>query len=358
MTRAYNFSPGPALLPDVVLAEAQASFCEYADWRTSVMEISHRSRQFMQVYDETEALLRDLLHIGEDYAVLFLAGGATGQTAAVPLNLTGNNDTAAYIISGYWSRRAAAEAARFCRVEIIADSGNNNDTALPDLPQQPADPAAYLHIVDNETVNGVEYPAPPVTTLPLVADMSSNLTTRAVDINRFGLIYACAQKNLGIAGITVVIVRRALVAPQSRLPSVWDYQKQWTAQSMVNTPPTFSLYMLGRVLNWLNKQGGVTAAEEHCRARARLLYEFLDSSGFYQAAVTAPASRSRVNVPFFLTAPALTADFLAGAEAHGLLGLKGHRVLGGARASLYNSMPLAGVAALVDYMRDFAQRRG
>ena len=339
------------------MAEAQASFYEYADWRTSVMEVSHRSRQFMQIYEQSEALLCDLLHISDAYAVLFLAGGATGQAAAVPLNLTGNNDLAAYAVSGHWSRRAAAEAGRFCRVVVVADSADTKDTELPVLPAHlPA--AAYLHIVDNETVNGMEYPAPPETELPLVADMSSNLATRAMDIEKYGLIYASAQKNLGIAGVTVVIVRRTLVSPQPHLPSVWDYQKQWAERSMFNTPPTFPLYLLSCVLNWLKKQGGVAAAEARCLARARLLYDFLDNSDFYQAAVSAPASRSRVNVPFFLAEPALTADFLAGAEAHELLGLKGHRVLGGARASLYNSMPLAGVAALVDYMREFEKRRG
>lgn len=357
MTRAYNFSAGPAALPDAVLYEAQAELCEYRDWRASVMEVSHRSAGFMQVQAEAEALLRELLHIGSEYAVLFLAGGARGQTAAVPLNLAAAQQTAAYVISGHWSRLAAAEAQRFCRVHIAGDNGDTNHTTLPaelDVPEQ----AAYVHIAENETVHGVEYATLPQVAVPLVADLTSNIATRSLRISDYGLIYAGAQKNLGIAGVTVVIVRRDLPRPQAHTPLVWDYLKQAEAGSMCNTPPTFPIYLLGRVLAWTKQQGGLAQMEKDSHAKAELLYGCLDASAFYRAAVQDVACRSRVNVPFFLAEERLTADFLSGAQARGLLGLAGHKAVGGIRASLYNSMPLAGVAALVEYLREFECERG
>lgn len=373
MSRAYNFSPGPAALPAAVLAEAQAEFCEYADWRASVMEVSHRSAGFMALYEQAQALLRELLQIPDDYAVLFLTGGATGQAAALPLNLTAadkhdKGGGAAYLISGYWSQRAADEARRFCQVHIIGDSAAADYKTLPAVEELPAS-AAYLHYADNETVHGVEFPAPLVlpslssspAPLPLAADMSSNIATRALNIGDYGVIYAGAQKNLGIAGVTVVIVKKSLLQRARKrgdIPRVWDYQQQWQADSMLNTPPTFQIYLLGRVLNWLKQQGGVAAMEKAHREKSALLYAALDAGDFYIPYVRDAASRSRINIPFFLAEEKLTAAFLAGAQAAGLLGLKGHKALGGIRASLYNSMPLAGARALVDYMREFERTRG
>lgn len=357
MTRAYNFSAGPAGLPDTVIYQAQAEFSEYRDWRASVAEVSHRSAGFIELKRQTDALLRELLGISEEYAVLYLAGGATGQAAAVPLNLTGDCSAAAYIISGHWSRRAADEARQFCEVHIAGDSADSNYTTLPAELNIPAS-AAYLHLAENETVHGVEYPALPPSPLPIVADLSSNIATRVINVNDYGLIYAGAQKNLGIAGLTLVIVKKSLLRLQASLPSVWDYQKQWQSDSMYNTPPTFQIYLLGVMLHWLQQQGGVAQIEQLNRSKAQLLYDCLDAGDFYVTSVQDGHSRSRINVPFFLADEKLTADFLAGAEENGLLGLKGHKALGGIRASLYNSMPLAGVAALVEYMREFERVRG
>ena len=357
MSRAYNFSAGPAALPDAVLLEMQAELCEFRDWRTSVMEVSHRSEGFMQVQAEAEALLRELLGIGDDYAVLFLAGGARGQTAAVPLNLAAEGETAAYVVSGHWSRLAAEEGRRFCRVHIAGDSGDTNYTTLPAQLDIPPD-AAYVHFAENETVHGVEYAAPPQVAPPLVADVTSNIATRRIKISDYGLIYAGAQKNLGIAGVTVVVVRRDLPRPQPHTPLVWDYAAQARKNSMCNTPPTFAIYALGRVLAWMQRQGGIAQMEADSRARAEMLYGALDATEFYRTPVQDASCRSRVNVPFFLAEEGLTADFLAGAEARGLLGLAGHKALGGIRAALYNSMPLAGAAALVEYLREFERERG
>ena len=357
MSRTYNFCPGPAALPDAVIYQAQAELPELGDCRASVMEISHRSAAFLNIYQQTDARLREVMNISDDYAVLFLAGGATGQAAAVPLNLTAHNQHAAYIISGHWSRRAAEEARRYCQVTIAGDSAAQQYTTLPTELTIPAD-AAYLHIAENETVHGVEYANLPTTTLPLVADLSSNIATRVINVNDYGLIYAGAQKNLGIAGVTLVIVRRELIHPQAQTPSVWDYQKQEKSTSMYNTPPTFQIYLMGLMLDWIKQQGGVAAMEKINSQKSRLLYDYLDSTDFYLTPVNSRHCRSRINIPFLLAEESLTADFLAGCAESGLLGLAGHKVVGGVRASLYNSMPLAGVAALVEYMRLFEQQRG
>lgn len=368
MARAYNFSPGPATLPEAVLYEMQAELLEYQNWRASVMEVSHRGEGFLGMARAAEATLRELMDIGEEYAVLFLAGGARGQAAAVPLNLAADGATAAYAISGHWSRLAAEEGGRFCRVHIAGDSGEVGDnegsgdsgdaryTRLPEALDIPAD-AAYLHIAENETVHGVEYPALPHSPVPIVADLTSNILTRRINVADYGLIYASAQKNLGAAGVTVVIVRRDLPRPQARAPLVWDYLKQAKVDSMCNTPPTFQIYLLGRMLAWVAQQGGVAAMEKASRAKAALLYDYLDGSDFYLTPVRDAACRSRMNVPFFLADEKLTAEFLSGAEAHGLIGLKGHAAVGGIRASLYNGMSLAGVAALVEYLREFERVR-
>ena len=356
MSRAYNFSPGPAGVADEVMQAVQAEFCEYGSSRASIAELSHRGEAFMAIAKEAEALLRELLAVPDDYIVLFLSGGATGQGAAVPLNLLGDKRQAAYAITGHWSKRMATEAERYCAVHIAADTGDSNYTQLPAVWDIPAD-AAYLHYVSNETVHGVEFFTPPDTALPLVADMSSNILSRRICAADYAVIYAGAQKNIGIAGVTVVIVNPAVVVPHKTTPSVWNYAKQAQAQSMYNTPPVFQVYLTMQVLRWVKQQGGILAMEEKTEQKARLLYDCLDNSNFYQTPV-APACRSRNNVPFFLPEVRLTSDFLAGAEAQGMIGLKGHKVLGGCRASLYNAMPFAGVCALTEYMREFERLYG
>ena len=343
------------MLPDEVMQTAQRDFCEYADFRASVMEISHRSAAFLRIYRETEALLRELMQIPSHYWVLFLGGGATGQAAAVPMNLTGNNAQTAYAITGHWSRRAAAEARKYCTVHVAADTSDSNHTTLPHSLDVPAD-AAYLHIASNETIHGVEFPDAPVATAPLVADMSSNILSRQIHVADYALIYASAQKNLAPSGVTVVIVNPDVVRPQPQTPVVWDYRQQQERESMYNTPPTFQLYMVGLCLKWVKQQGGVGMMEKQNRAKAALIYDCLDASDFYTTPVTGNC-RSIVNIPFSLPTDALTDSFLQGAEKRGLLGLKGHRALGGCRASLYNAMPVAGAQELADYLREFEASR-
>lgn len=355
MTRAYNFSPGPAMLPDEVMQTAQREFCEYADLRASVMEISHRSDAFLRIRRESESLLRELMDIPPHYWTLFLSGGATGQAAAAAMNLTGDAKAcAAYVITGHWSRRAAAEAEKYCNVHIAADTAADGHTTLPAALDIPPD-AVYAHIASNETIHGVQFPAAPDVPAPLVADLSSDILARRINVSDYALIYAAAQKNLGPAGVTAVIVRPDMVRPQPQTPAVWDYRLQQEKDSMLNTPPTFQLYMAGLYLQWMKRQGGVDEMEKRNRAKAALIYDCLDNSDFYKTRVAGDC-RSIVNIPFSLPTDALTTSFLRGAEQRGLLGLKGHRVLGGCRVSLYNAMPVAGAQALADWMREFEQK--
>jgi phosphoserine aminotransferase len=355
--RAFNFSPGPAVLPLEVLEQAQG---ELLDWRRggmSVMEISHRSTAFMQVAAEAEADLRDLLAIPGNYRVLFLQGGASAQFSLVPLNLAGPQSTVDYINTGHWSHRAIAEAGRYCKVHMAGDAGGNYTRVPPQSELRFSEGAAYAHYTPNETISGVEFGYVPETrNVPLVADMSSSILSRPIDVRKFGLIYAGAQKNIGPAGLTVVIVRDDLVGrAHPATPHVFNYKAVADASSMLNTPPTFAWYMAGLVFKWLKQAGGLTAVGERNHIKARTLYAAIDASQLYANPVAKDA-RSWMNVTFTLKRPELDGEFLSAAADANLHGLKGHRVLGGMRASIYNAMPLAGVEALIAFMREFERR--
>jgi phosphoserine aminotransferase len=359
--RVFNFAAGPAALPLEVLEQVQA---ELTDWQASgmsVLETSHRSKPFMAIAEGAEDALRELLAVPPHYRVLFLQGGATGQFAAVPLNLAQAGGSADYLNTGIWSQRAIEEARRLlATVHVAADEAASGYTTVPDpaalrLSRQ----AAYVHYTPNETIGGVEFPYVPETRgVPLVADMSSSILSRPIEVAKFGLIYAGAQKNIGPAGLTVVIVREDLIdRARHGVPSVWDYRAMAEQRSMRNTPPTFAWYVAGLVFGWIRSQGGLAALAERNRAKAQLLYRAIDESGFYRNRVAA-GCRSRMNVPFTLPRPELEAPFLAEARAAGLANLAGHRLVGGMRASLYNAMPLEGVATLVGFMQDFQRRHG
>ncbi len=357
----YNFSAGPAVLPKAVLQQAQA---ELPDWRgsgMSVMEMSHRGKEYMGIHAQAEADLRELMGIPANYKVLFLQGGATQQFAMVPLNLLHGKGSADYVNTGIWSDKAIAEAKKFCHVNVVADSSDKNCTYVPAFSTWKLDrKAAYVHYTPNETIGGVEFNWVPDTgSVPLVADMSSSILSRPVDVTQFGLIYAGAQKNIGPAGVTVVIVRDDLVGlADQRLPTMLNYKTHAEADSMYNTPPTYGIYVAGLVFQWLKKNGGIAAMEKTNIAKAKVLYDAIDASGgFYKCPVVKP-DRSRMNVPFTLHDAALDGAFLKQAEARGLLQLKGHKLVGGMRASIYNAMPLEGVQALVDFMQGFARSHG
>ena len=356
----YNFSAGPAVLPAPVLARAAAELGNWHGSRMSVMEMSHRGKEFMAIAAKAEADLRTLLTIPANYRVLFLQGGATAQFSFVPLNLLGTHQSADYVHTGEWSKKAIKEARLYGGVNVAASSEDRNFTCVPTPDTWHLDPAAaYVHTCTNETIGGVEYFFTPETgNVPLVADMSSHILSRPIDVSRYGVIYAGAQKNIGPAGLTLVIVRDDLLdraAPTT--PSVFRWKDQAGNDSMLNTPPTWGIYMAGLVFEWLLGQGGLTAIEHHNRTKAELLYDAIDASSLYANPV-AVENRSRMNVPFTLRDEALDADFLKGAEAAGLVQLKGHRSVGGMRASIYNAMPFAGVQALVQYMREFERTRG
>jgi phosphoserine aminotransferase len=361
LVRVFNFAAGPATLPLKVLEEARE---ELADWQgsgASVMEVSHRSKAFVAVAREAEGLLRELLAVPENYKVLFLQGGATGQFAAVPLNLARSDSTVDYLVTGHWSKKALGEAQRFtARASIAADEAASQYTTVPaQAALRLSAGAAYVHYTPNETIGGVEFPYVPETgSVPLVADMSSTILSRPLEVSKFGLIYAGAQKNIGPAGLTVVIVREDLTG-QARpgTPTVWDYRAVAAEGSMLNTPPTFAWYCAGLVFRWLKAQGGLAATAARNRAKAQLLYGAIDSSGFYSNPV-APSCRSWMNVPFTLAEPALDETFVLEARRAGLANLEGHRAVGGMRASLYNAMPLEGVQALVAFMKEFERRHG
>ncbi|HEY6451497.1 MAG TPA: 3-phosphoserine/phosphohydroxythreonine transaminase [Steroidobacteraceae bacterium] len=357
--RVFNFAAGPAALPLEVLERVRD---ELIDWRgggMSVMEISHRSKAFIAVAREAEADLRTLLSIPEHYRVLFLQGGATGQFAAIPMNLAGAEASADYINTGSWSKKAIGEARRYCRVNVAADAAGSRYTSVPAQAEWSLTPgAAYLHYTPNETIGGVEFPFVPQLHAPLVADMSSTILSRPIEIGRFGLIYAGAQKNIGPAGLCVVIVREELLGrARAGTPSIWDFKAMAGEGSMLNTPPTFGWYVAGLVFKWLLGQGGLAVVGQRNRAKAELLYRTIDESGFYHNPVD-KACRSWMNVPFTLARPELDQSFLSEARTAGLTSLEGHRSVGGMRASLYNAMPLEGVTVLTDFMRDFARRHG
>src|SRR5580692_5245407 len=355
--RAFNFSPGPAVLPLPVLEQTQGELLDWHDSGMSVMEISHRGKAFTQVAEEAEADLRELLSVPANYRVLFLQGGASAQFSLVPMNLAAPHSTVDYVNTGHWSHRAMEEAARYCAVHVAGDAGGNYTRVPPQSELRLSDGAAYAHYTPNETISGVEFGYIPETgRVPLVADMSSSILSRPIDVSRFGLIYAGAQKNIGPSGLTVVIVRDDLIGrADPKTPRVFDYKAVADASSMLNTPPTFAWYMAGLVFKWLKSGGGLPAATERNRIKAQTLYAAVDGSRLYENSVARDA-RSRMNVTFTLHRPELDAVFLAEAAAAGLHGLKGHRVLGGMRASLYNAMPLAGVEALCAFMHDFERR--
>jgi len=355
--RPFNFSPGPATLPTEVLEQARD---ELLDWRgngTSVMELSHRSKAFSACAAEAEADLRGLLAIPSNYRVLFMQGGATGQFAIVPMNLAPAGAVADYVNTGHWSRRALAEAQRYCRVNVVADAAASDYRDVPAQAGWQLTPDAfYLHYTPNETIGGVEFPFVPEVSAPLVADMSSTILSRPIDVSRYALIYAGAQKNIGPAGLCVVIVREDLLdRARPVTPAVFNYGLVADDNSMLNTPPTFAWYLAGLVLKWLKRQGGLARMGERNRAKAERLYRAIDSSGFYRNTVARPC-RSWMNVPFTLPRAELDAIFVDEAARAGLLNLKGHRSVGGMRASLYNAMPPEGVEALVGFMDDFARR--
>ncbi|MDO5535838.1 MAG: 3-phosphoserine/phosphohydroxythreonine transaminase [Propionibacteriaceae bacterium] len=357
--RVYNFSAGPATMPLEVLERAQS---ELTDWRgsgMSVMEMSHRSKEFVSIAAEAEARMRSLLAVPDDYEVLFLQGGATGQFAAIPLNLTAPGASAAYVNTGAWSKKAISEAKKYVDVRVIADEKDSSYSTVPaeGTLEVPGD-AAYLHYTLNETIGGVEFPYVPAADVPVVTDASSTILSRPLDVSRFGVVYAGAQKNLGPSGLVVVIVRKDLLGQaRTEVPSALDWTAMAESDSMLNTPPTLAWYLVGLVLEWVEQQGGLPAMAERNKAKADLLYGAIDASGFYSNPVV-PHARSWMNVPFLVPDAALEKPFVAQAEVAGLSGLAGHRSVGGMRASIYNAMPLEGVQALVDFMTDFEKQNG
>jgi phosphoserine aminotransferase len=357
--RVFNFAAGPAVLPEEVLVQARDELLDWNQGGMSVMEISHRSKAFVGIAAEAEADLRELLGVPKNYKVLFLQGGATGQFSFIPMNLARADSVADYINTGQWSKKAISEAKRYCKVNVIADVGGayNDVPAAGALKVSPG--AAYLHYTPNETIGGVEFPYVPASgTVPLVADMSSTILSGPIDVSKFGLIYAGAQKNIGPSGLVLVIVRDDLIGKaQPGTPSVFDYKAMADDNSMLNTPPTFAWYMAGLVFKWLKRQGGLVAMAERNNKKAQLLYSAIDSSGFYKNPVAVHA-RSRMNVPFTLPKPELDKVFLDEAGKVGLKNLEGHRSVGGMRASIYNAMPVAGVEALVAFMREFQRQHG
>ena len=355
--RAYNFSPGPAVLPLEVLEEARGELTDWGGSGMSVMEVSHRGKAFVEVASQAEADLRELMSIPPNYKVLFMQGGASAQFSLVPMNLAARDSTADYLNTGHWSQRGITEAARYCMVHIAGDSGGSYTRVPPQAELRFSGRAAYVHYTPNETISGVEFGYVPETQgVPLVADMSSSILSRPVDVTRFGMIYAGAQKNIGPSGLTVVIVREELLgSARIETPHVFDYKAIADNQSMLNTPPTFAWYMAGLVFKWLKRAGGVAAIGKRNQAKAAMLYAAIDASRLYENAVAADA-RSWMNVTFKLKDPRLDAAFLAAAGAAGLQGLKGHRIVGGMRASIYNAMPIEGVEKLCAFMRDFEQR--
>ena len=360
MSRVWNFSAGPAALPEEVLRQAQEEMLDWHGTGCSVMEMSHRGKEFTSIIAQAEADLRELMGIPASYKVLFLQGGATLQFAQIPMNLLAGR-SADYIVTGSWSGKAFKEAQRIGNVRCAATTESSAFTRLPGADEIKLDPfAAYLHLCTNETIHGVEISAGRIadTGVPLVADMSSHILSRPIDVARYGVIYGGAQKNIGPAGLTIVIVRDDLLDRALPItPSAFHWKEQAEAESMLNTPPTYAIYIAGLVFEWLLQKGGVAAVERENVAKAKLLYDYLDASGFYTNPVQ-PEDRSRMNVPFKLADEKLDDAFLKGARERGMVQLKGHRSVGGMRASIYNAMPVEGVQALVAYMKDFERERG
>lgn len=356
----YNFSAGPAVLPKVVLEQARDEMMDWHGSSMSVMEMSHRGKEFMGIAAQMEADLRELMGIPANYKVLFLQGGASSQFAMVPMNLLHGKVGMDYLNTGEWSKKAIKEAKRFGVVNVVASSEDKNFSYAPGQDAWKLDPnAAFVHYTPNETIGGVEiFWTPETGDVPLVADMSSTILSRSIDVSQFGLIYAGAQKNIGPAGLTIVIVREDLIGQTvAGTPTMFDYKTHADNESMYNTPPTYAMYVAGLVFQLLKREGGLVEREKRNVAKADLLYNYLDATGFYASPV-ARDNRSRMNIPFTLKDAALDEAFLKGAREYGLLQLKGHRSVGGMRASIYNAMPIEGVAALVNYMKAFEQKNG
>ncbi|MFC1503164.1 3-phosphoserine/phosphohydroxythreonine transaminase [Pseudomonadota bacterium] len=357
MEKVYNFCAGPAMIPAEVLKKVQEELVNWNGLGTSVMEISHRSKEFLAVAQQSEQDLRELLGIPANYHVLFCHGGARGQFAAVPMNLLGDAQTADYMDGGYWAHSAIAEAKKYCvpnAVDITCER-DGKKAILPASEWPLSDDAPFVHFCPNETIDGIEIRDLPDTDKPIVADMSSTILSRPIDVSKYGVIYAGAQKNVGPAGLTIVIVRDDLLGKaKQETPSIFDYKVLFDKESMFNTPPTFAWYLAGEVFKWLKNLGGLEAMQKMNEAKANLLYDFIDSSDFYKNNVHSD-NRSLMNVPFQLKNPELDGKFLEQADAAGLKALQGHRVVGGMRASIYNAMPIEGVQALVDFMQQFEQ---
>ncbi len=358
--RVFNFSAGPAVLPEPVLQKAAAEMLDWHGSGMSVMEMSHRGKEFIAIAAKVEADLRTLLAIPANYKVLFLQGGAIAENAIVPMNLLRGRTVADYVHTGEWSKKSIKEAGKYCTVNIAATAEDKQFTYVPERSSWKLSAnSAYVHVCTNETIGGVEYQwTPEAGDIPVVADMSSHILSRVIDVSKYGVIYGGAQKNMGPAGLTLVIVRDDLLDRALPItPSAFHWQEQAAAESMLNTPPTYAVYIAGLVFEWLLSQGGLAAIEKQNIAKARLLYETIDQSGIYRNSVR-KEDRSRMNVVFRLPDEAQDKAFLKGAEERGMVQLKGHRVVGGIRASIYNAMPMAGVQALADYMREFEKKNG
>jgi len=358
--RVFNFSAGPAVLPEQVLQRAADEMLDWHGSGMSVMEMSHRGKEFIGIANKAEADLRSLLAIPENYKVLFLQGGAMAENAAIPLNLLGSKTKADYVNTGEWSKKSIKEAKKYCTVNVAATAEDKNFTYVPARADwKLSEDAAYVHICTNETIGGVEYHWVPDTNgVPLVADMSSHILSRAVDVSKYGVIYGGAQKNIGPAGLTLVIVREDLLGHALPItPSAFNWKEQADNDSMLNTPPTYSIYIAGLVFEWLQAQGGIAVMEQKNIAKAALIYDYLDQTEFYSNPI-ARSDRSRMNIPFKLKDESLDEAFLKGAQKNGMLQLKGHRSVGGMRASIYNAMPVEGVQALVAYMKEFERTNG
>lgn len=359
MTQTYNFSAGPAMLPKEVLLKIQSELIEYEKSKASVMEISHRGVDFMEAAEKSENDFRELLDIPDNYKVLFLQGGASAQFSMVPINLLRGGSLANYANTGHWSVKAIAEAKRYCNVNICTDGTDNNFTDIEEFENWSIDEeASYLHYTPNETIAGLEFDYIPEVEMPIAADMSSTILSRPIDVSKYGVIYAGAQKNIGPSGLTIVIVREDLIGDVVKgQPKLFDYSTQANNDSMFNTPATFPWYAAGRVFEWLKEQGGLKAMQKINQTKAETLYKAIDNSDFYSNPVSIKY-RSWMNVPFLLADENLNSKFLEQSKDAGLLALKGHRSVGGMRASIYNAMPQEGVDALISFMNDFEKDFG
>ena len=354
MSRVYNFSAGPSMLPEEVLKKAQTEMLEYGTSGMSVMEMSHRSKDYQDIIDSAEALVSELMHVPDNYKVLFLQGGGSTQFAMIPLNLASKNKKADYVITGQWAKKAAAEAERYITVNRVASSADKTFSYIPKLDKSTfSSDADYFYICYNNTIYGTRYTELPQCDVPLIADISSCVMSEEIDVSKFGLLFAGAQKNLGPAGVTLVIVREDLIGDAMDItPTMLDYKTHADNGSMYNTPPTYGIYVLKLVLEWIKEQGGVKALQEINEKKAKILYDYLDSSKMFKGTVV-PEDRSLMNAPFVTGNEELDAKFVAEAKAAGFVNLKGHRTVGGMRASIYNAMPVEGVEKLVEFMKKF-----